>query len=213
MLMEALRAEYDRITELAQQGYGIRDVATTLRAERKGTLVLAQDAIKEAIRYALAALPQPPAPRKAARTSAGPRLYSEIRKRRNDDELVVRRRGLARLRDVNDPAIWTRLANGVVVYERGDLSMPTTCEISKHLKSERRSEVALWALRGTGKLAGCATLRITSDSLEDLEVLRARVERRVDDGEVAQWPVVALADHPFTLLEDSISIEIDAPIR
>ncbi len=99
---------------------------------------------------------------------------ADVRKLLEQSQRASIRQGLEVLQALEDRELWAVFAEGVSVTTEGRVVIEDGCEIHKRVRVPFRLEVALWALRATGRLEAQTTLNLTlgvGETLEDLDSL------------------------------------------
>ena len=96
---------------------------------------------------------------------------ADVRKLLGDHDATTVRQGLEILRALEDRDLWEVIARGVEVTAKGRVSVPDGCEVHRRVRSAHRLEVALWALRGAGRLDAREHLDLSSSGLSTLRAL------------------------------------------
>jgi len=80
--------------------------------------------------------------------------------------------GIELLKAADDPELWAIVAKWLSVDDKGRVVIPTGCELRTRVRKEFRGEVALWALRKTGRLDDVTRLFVRDESFNNLDMLQ-----------------------------------------
>ncbi len=120
-----------------------------------------------------------------------PKQLAALRKLIGQEDAGAVRQGIELLRTLDDRDVWSLMADGLEVDSTGVISIGKDSEIARRARPTRRGELALWALRGAGRLADVEVLDLRElGELHDLDAVAGLTYLR----ELRHWQTTPLAN-------------------
>ena len=120
-----------------------------------------------------------------------PKQLAALRTLISKDDATSVRQGIELLRTLDDRDLWSLMVDGVQVDSTGSITIGKDSEIARRARPTRRGELALWALRGAGRLADVERLDLRElGELHDLDAVAGLTCLR----ELRHWQTTPLAN-------------------